>query len=131
MTRRCDIDDKKNQYPIEIANLSPVNYDPNFTPVRRNYGVFTLKPRFPTIEEIKHEQKPGPGPVYIPHDHIVKPTRYNNILAGGHAAKDYYKPDKNPGPGEYEIPDIADKSYRYAKSYRTSQIVRQQSLMMT
>ena len=59
------------------------------------------------IEEIKNENTPGPGPAYIPDDKIVKPTRYNNILLGGHAPKDYFNPDKNPGPGEYTIPDIA------------------------
>jgi len=125
MTKRCDILDRKNQYPLVIDGLSPANYDPNFNPVRRNYGIFTLKPRFRMIEDIKLEKKPGPGPAYIPHDHVVRPARYNNILVGGHAPKNWHTFDKNPGPGEYDIPDIAVKSHREAKSYRTSHIIRQ------
>ena len=83
------------------------------------------------IEDIKNENRPGPGPAYIPDDKVVKPSRYDNILLGGHAPRDWFSPDKNPGPGEYTIPDIATKSHRMAKSYRTSHVVRQNSLMMT
>jgi hypothetical protein len=90
MTKRCDILDRRNQYPLTIDNLSPANYDPDFTPVRRNYGIFTLKPRFRMIEDIKNENRPGPGPAYIPDDKIVKPSRYDNILAGGHAPRDWH-----------------------------------------
>ena len=124
MTKRCDIDDKNNQYPITFDTLSPTNYDPNFSQVKRNYGIFTLKPRFRMIEDIKNENRPGPGPAYIPDYKIVKPSRYDNILAGGHSPRDWFSPDKNPGPGEYTIPDIAHKSQRVGKSYRTSHIIR-------
>ncbi len=131
MTKRCDILDKRNQYPLTIDSLSPANYDPKFELVRKNYGKFTLKPRFKMIEEISLEKKPGPGPVYIPDDKIVKPSRYDNILLGGHAPKDWMTFDKNPGPGEYNPPTIADNSFKKAKSYRTSHVIRHQSLMMT
>ncbi len=46
----------------------------------------------------------------------MKPTRYSNPLAGGHAKKDSLIVDKNPGPGQYDVQNtIAEESKKKAK----------------
>ena len=52
------------------------------------------------------ERRPCPAPnTYKIEENLVTQTRFNNILAGGHAPKDGLQVDKNPGPGEYEFPN--------------------------
>ena len=107
---------------MNIETLSPANYNPRLEKVKRFYGAFTLKSRFKLPLEHQIEKRSGPGPqVYTINDNITKPTRYNHLLLGGHAPKDCYIIDKNPGPGHYEPQNtIAVLSRKKTHQSRTS-----------
>lgn len=114
-----------------MDTLSPLNYNPKPENVKRFTGAFTLKGRFKRAEEHHIEKRPGPGPqVYTIDDSLVKQTRYNNILCGGHAPKDGLIIDKNPGPGSYDLPNnIAEKSLKKSKYSKSSLLNKQNSFL--
>jgi len=98
--------------------------------VKRFSGAFTFRPQYKADYELQIEKKPGPGPqVYTLEEKLVKPTRYSNPLAGGHDKKNGLKVDKNPGPGQYEVPNtLADESKKKAK-YSTASKLNNTSMM--
>lgn len=122
MKRKVDIDNRKNLDYITIDTISPCNYNPKPEKVKRFNGAFTLKGRFKRAEEHEVEKRSGPGPqVYTIADEVVKQTRFNNVLAGGHAPKDSLIIDKNPGPGSYDLPNsLADNSKKKSRYSRAS-----------
>lgn len=122
MKKKVDIDNRRNLDFITIDTISPCNYNPKPEKVKRFAGAFTLKGRFKRAEEHQLEKRSGPGPqVYTIEDNIVKQTRYNNVLVGGHAPKDSLMIDKNPGPGTYDPPNtIANISIKKSKYSKTS-----------
>ena len=122
MKRRCDIDNRRNLDYITIDTLSPANYNPRPEKIKKFLGAFTLRPRYKQAEEHAIEKRSGPGPqVYTINDNLVKDTRFNHLLVGGHAPKDGLIIDKNPGPGSYDLPNnIAEVSLKKSKFSRSS-----------
>jgi hypothetical protein len=122
MKKRVDILNYKNLDFLTLQNISPQNYNPQVEKVKKFTGAFTIKGRFKRPEDHHIEKRGGPGPqVYTLEENLVKPTRFNNLLAGGHAPKDSLQIDKNPGPGEYELPyTIAENSLKRSRYVRTS-----------
>lgn len=131
MKRRCDIDNRKNLDFITLDTISPANYNPQIEKVKRFSGAFTCRPRFKRAEEHQIEKRSGPGPqVYTIEDKLIKDTKYNYILAGGHAPKDGLIVDTNPGPGAYELPNtIAQNSIKKSKYSKTSLLNKQNSYL--
>lgn len=128
--KKCDIDNPKNNEIQTIDTLSPANYNPKVDPTKKFYGAFTLKSRFKLAEEHQIEKRSGPGPqVYTIEDKLVKQTRYNHLLAGGHAPKDGLIIDKNPGPGSYDMEEttIALKSLKKAKYAKSSTLAHKET----
>jgi Sperm-tail PG-rich repeat len=103
---RGDILNKNNIDPIIIETISPANYDPNHDSVKKFFGAFTCSNRYKMPEEYNTERRSGPGPqAYSIDDNLVKQTRFNNLLVGGHAPKvSIAYVNNNPGPGTYENP---------------------------
>lgn len=64
------------------------------------------------------EKRSGPGP-QAAHNidmNLVRQSRYNNILLGGHAPKMSVVIDNNnPAPGTYEPPTMANISMQKAR----------------
>lgn len=122
MKRRCDILNRRNLDYLTLDTLSPTNYNPRPEKVKKFTGAFTCRGRFKRAEEYAIEKRSGPGPqVYSIDEKLTKPTRYTDLLAGGHAPKDGLIIDKYPGPGTYDNPDnIAEKVVRHIKNSKSS-----------
>lgn len=131
MRKRGDILNSKNIDFLSLDTISPANYNPSVEKVKRFTGAFTCRPRFKRPEDHHIEKRSGPGPqVYTVEDKLVKQTRFVNVLAGGHAKKDSLVIDKNPGPGEYVLPNtLADVSLMKAKYSKPSLMSKQHSVL--
>eukprot|EP00347_Sterkiella_histriomuscorum_P020022 403339398 len=101
--KKCDIDNRSIIEHVSFDVVSPLTYSPDKSKVNKQPQAFSMSGRFPHISEIYRAKEKRPSPHdYKVQDKLVKTTRYSSLHAGGYSPKDYYKADRNPGPGQYE-----------------------------